>query len=167
MLQLKNVHDLLNPLGFFTPELFVSSCLALHDFAFRAVSALTRCGSRSFLHGFLGLIPGCLLHLFVLVCPELCPLPGVAACERVSPAPRAPNSHHLCNATPWFCRGLGCLDGLLDRPRADPRVPLCMLTLTRYSSARNFACCAWSAGLNSIALLPLPAPCVEVGGSRA
>ena len=73
---------------------------------------------------------------------ELCPLPGVATCECV---PRAPNSDHLCNVRPWFRQGLGCLDELLARPHADPRVLLRMLTI---------ACCAWSAGLTNTTLSP-------------
>ena len=48
--------------------------------------------------------------------------------ECVCLAPRAPNSHHLCSGRPWFRQGLGCLDELLARPRADPRVRLRMLT---------------------------------------
>ena len=59
---------------------------------------------------------------------ELFPLPRVVACECVCHAPRAPNSHHPCNARPWFRQGLGCLDELLDLSRADPRAPLRMLT---------------------------------------
>ena len=55
---------------------------------------------------------------------ELCPLPGVAACECVILAPRAPNSHHLCNVMPRFHQGLGCLDEPVARPRADPRALL-------------------------------------------
>ena len=55
---------------------------------------------------------------------ELCPLPGVAACECVILAPRAPNSHHLCNTMPRFHQFLGCLDEPLARPRADPRALL-------------------------------------------
>ena len=61
------------------------------------------------------------------LCPDLCPLPDVAACECVCLAPRAPNSHHLCNVRPWFRQGLVCLDELLAHPRADPRVLLRML----------------------------------------
>ena len=66
----------------------------------------------------------------------LCPLPGVAACECVILAPRAPNSHHLCNLRPRFHPGLGCLDEPFARPRADPRAPLRTHThVLRVSSA--------------------------------
>ena len=53
---------------------------------------------------------------------ELCPLPSVATYECVSLAPRAPNSHLLRIARPWFRQGLSCLDELVARPCADPRV---------------------------------------------
>ena len=76
------------------------------------------------------------------------------AWECVCLAQRAPNSHHLCNARPWFRQGLGCLDELLARPRADPRVPLRMLTDALLLS--TFECCAWFAGLTSTTLLPPP-----------
>ena len=60
------------------------------------------------------------LGLSVTILPfELCPLPSVAACEFIL-APRAPNSHHLCNVRTRFHHGLGCLEELPARPRADP-----------------------------------------------
>ena len=76
---------------------------------------------------------------FVLACLlELYSLPGVAACECVSLAPRAPYSHRLRSVVPWFVKGMHCLDELFARPRADPRV---------FSSARFFTCCACTGGL--------------------
>ena len=63
-------------------------------------------------------------RLYVLSCVRSL----VAACECVCLTPRAPNSHHLCNARPWLRQGLGCVDELLARPRADPRVRLRTLT---------------------------------------
>ena len=48
----------------------------------------------------------CCEILFDFDCPNLCPLPGVATCER---------RIHTCNVRPWLRQGLGC-------PRADPRV---------------------------------------------
>ena len=74
--------------------------------------------------------------LVVFVCPSrpsrLCfsscvRSPASLLCECVSLAPRAPNSHHLCNVRPWFRQFLGCLVEPLARPRADPRVLLCTL----------------------------------------
>ena len=65
-------------------------------------------------------------HPYVRVHPvcwlELCLLSGVAVCECVSLAPRAPYSHRLRSVVPWFVKGLHCLDELFARPRADPRV---------------------------------------------
>ena len=58
-------------------------------------------------------------------------IPGVAACECVSLASRAPYPHRLRSVAPWFVKGLRCLDELFARPIADPRV----------------SCCAWSGGL--------------------
>ena len=41
--------------------------------------------------------------------------PGVAACECVILAPRAPNSHLLCSVRPRFHQGLGCPPHALSR----------------------------------------------------
>ena len=50
----------------------------------------------------------CCELLFVLDCPDLCPLPSVATCER--------RTHTTCAMErPWLRQGLGC-------PRADPRL---------------------------------------------
>ena len=48
--------------------------------------------------------------------------PGVAVCECVNLAPRAPYTHHLRSVVPWFVKGLRWFDELCARPRADPRV---------------------------------------------
>ena len=70
-------------------------------------SALSRSGF-SFLPAVGPLCWCCFELLFVLDCPDLCPLPGVATCERRTP-------HYLCNMKPWLRQGLGC-------PRADPHI---------------------------------------------
>ena len=69
------------------------------------------------------------IHHVVLVsssrlCLSSCVRSTAAARECVILAPRAPNSHHLCNVMPRFHQGLGCLDEPLARPRADPHALL-------------------------------------------
>ena len=87
-------------------------------------------------------------------------------CLRVRLAPRAPNSHHLCSVRPGFRQGLGCFDELLTRPRADPRVPLLMLThaqlLSTHLRMLCVVCCT-----DQHHSPPLPTLCVEVHVSRA
>ena len=92
-------------------------------------------------------------HVTRLCLFELCPLPGVATFECVSLSLRA-----------W--QGLGCLDELFARPRADPRAPLStlfhVLLLSTHLRVLRVAC--WTAQHHSLLFRAL---CVEVFDSRA
>ena len=61
-------------------------------------------------------------------------LSGVAACECVNLASRAPHTHHLRSVVPWFVKGLGGFDKLFARPRADPRVRCAWFGVTQNHS---------------------------------
>ena len=86
--------------------------------------------------------PDCWLHF------ELCSLPGVAACQCVSLAPRAPNSHRL-------------------RSVPVSRIPSRLHVLTHvFDSACSLACCSWSGSPQPHRLTPPRAARAEVS-SRA
>ena len=61
-------------------------------------------------------------------------LSGVAVCECVNLAPRAPYTHHLRSVVPWFVKGLRWFDELFARPRADPRVRCAWFGVTQNHS---------------------------------
>ena len=87
--------------------------------------------------------PNCWLHF------ELCSFTGVAACECVSLAPRAPNSYRLRSVIPVS------------------RIPSPRLVLTHvFDSACSHACCSWSGSPQPHRLTPPPAVRAEVS-SRA
>ena len=91
-----------------------------------------------------------LLFVGIILCSfELCSLSGVAVCECVSLAPRAPCTHRLRSVVPWFVKGLHVLTHV-------------------FSSVRFFTCCSWSGGTPHHSLSsPPPAARVEVVVSRA
>ena len=79
----------------------------------------TRCGSALFTSFHQDHSPA---RIHPVCCFELCLLSGIAVCECVNLAPRAPYTHHLRSVVPWFVKGLRWFDELFARPRADPRV---------------------------------------------
>ena len=74
------------------------------------------------------------VRLHPVCCFELCLLSGVAVCECVNLAPRAPYTHHLRSVVPWFVKGLRWFDELFARPRADPRVRCAWFGVTQNHS---------------------------------
>ena len=91
----------------------------------------TRCGSALFTSFHQDHLSA---RVHPVCCFELCLLSGVAVCECVNLAPRAPYTHHLRSVVPWFVKGLRWFDELFARPRADPRVRCAWFGVTQNHS---------------------------------